>query len=196
MKPYDSNVTRIRKALGIARKNWKKWIDVFRHNSPISTNPLLAQQKMFASFCKEYSVHRTIRGGKQNDFRRTLQESPGFRKAISAGCGRELDRIEGVLRKDFGTRNGRNHMIPVFSKVAAFLRPDRFVEWDRYAKNGLYRVLGPNASLRFKTYAEYLAAFDHAWRGRPGKFQAYADRATSPHRGAVEREPRFQRRGF
>ena len=84
-------------------------------------------------------------------------------------------------------------MISVLSKVAAFIRPDRFVAWDGYAKKGVNIVLGRTASAPFDSYADYLGAFDTAWNGHPGQQIRGYMRRVNPH-SALEREPRFLRR--
>jgi hypothetical protein len=194
MKPHVVNDALIKKSIRVARKNWNEWRDVFEHSGPISSNPLLSCQDKFALFCKDYSVHRTIRGGKQNKFRSALQKSPQFKAAIRAGTGQALGKIENKLRLRFGTKSGRNHMISVFSKVAAFLRPERFVAWDRFARKGLIRVLGPaRKSYPLNTYSEYLAAFNHVWEGQLGKRIKEHLKGVA-RRGEVESQSRFQRR--
>jgi hypothetical protein len=152
-------------SIKVARKNWNKWRDVFEHDGPISTSPLLADQIRFSSFCKEYSVSRTIRQGTQNQFRIALVESRQFAEAIQVDDGKALDILEKDLRRDFGTHGGARHIVSVLSKVAAFVRPERFVAWDIYAKQGVNIVLGKRASSHFNAYSDYLAAFDQAWNG-------------------------------
>jgi hypothetical protein len=142
---------------------------VFEYNKGVPTNPLLANPKKFDTFCAEYSVGRTIRKGTRHSFRLELSTSRQFSNAIQDGTGRSLDKLEVRLRKRFDTHEGTRCMISVLSKVAAFVRPERFVAWDRYAKKGLNIVLGRSASAPFYSYAEYLAAFDAAWDGGLGQ---------------------------
>jgi hypothetical protein len=71
----------IPKSSDIARVNWEDWREVFEHDTPIQTNPLLAHQKRFSDFCQEYYVGRTIRRGKRNELRIELLEPP-FLNAI------------------------------------------------------------------------------------------------------------------
>jgi hypothetical protein len=185
--------TRIKESVQIARKNWGGWRDVFEHCGPLSTNPLLADPARFGSFCREYSVSRTIRRGTQNEFRLALLDPLQLLKAIHDDSGHALDELEGNLRRRFGTHDGTRRMVSVLSKVAAFVRPERFVAWDRYARKGTNIVLGRGASSPFKTYADYLAAFDQAWNCQPGQeIRDYLIRV-GPH-DAVESEPRFLRR--
>jgi len=67
------------------------------------------------------------------------------------------------------------------------------VAWDRYAKRGLGVVLGDGAPSQFRTYAEYLKAFDQVWDGQEGqRIRNYL--AGVDMNSAVESEPRFQRR--
>lgn len=193
VEPYILRDALIMELIQVARENWQGWRDVFEHGGPISTSPLLADPARFASFCREYSVSRTIRRGAQNEFRLALLEQPQFGEAVQDDTGHALDKLESDLRLHFGTYKGTRRMVSVLSKVAAFVRPDRFVAWDRYAKKGVNVVLGRGASSPFDTYAEYLTAFDQAWNGQPG--QQIRDYMTSfGTQRAVESEPRFLRR--
>ena len=130
-----------RSSLESARTNWRYWRDVFEHSGHYSDNPLFAEPgKRFAAFCKEYSVHRTIRAGTQNDFRLAMREN--ISSVINDDSGKGLDEIESQLRSKFGTHGGTRRMLSVFSKVAAFIRPERFVAWDQYARKGINISLG------------------------------------------------------
>jgi len=178
-------------SIHVARKNWSEWRVVFEHQGTIATNPLIAGEYTFASFCKEYSVSRTIRRGTQNEFRLALIDS--LSEVVNDDSGRALDRLEGELRPRFGTRGGTRGMVSVLSKVAAFVRPERFVAWDSFAKRGLNFVHGRRANFRFHSYAEYLTAFDQVWSGQAG--QQIRDYVTAnPGQSSTEREPRFLRR--
>jgi hypothetical protein len=181
----------ISSAIEVARKNWRDWRDVFEHGASIPANPLLANRSRFASFCKEYSVSRTIRKGAQNDFRVELCEPP-FSEAMRDDSGQALGEFEANLRTRFGTHGGRNRMISVLSKVAAFVRPERFAAWDNYAKRGVNLTQGRPASFQFATYADYLAEFDYIWNGPIG--QEIKDYAMSEGARGLETEPRFLRR--
>lgn len=175
----------------VARQNWKAWRVVFEHRGTIATNPLLGDAKRFSSFCKEYSVARTLRRGTQNEFRLSLIES--LSELIRDDSGRALDKLEAELRPRFGTHGGTRRIVSVLSKVAAFVRPERFVAWDSYGKKGVNIVLGRSANFPFHSYAEYLTAFDQVWNGQRG--QQIRDFATTDRaRISIEREPRFLRR--
>lgn len=193
MEPYVLQDTLILESICIARANWNEWSDVFEHRGPMSTNPLLADRARFASFCKDYSVSRTIRRGTQNEFRLSLMEPPQFEDAIHDDAGHALDQLESDLRRRFGTHEGTRRMVSVLSKVAAFVRPERFVAWDSYAKRGVNIVLGRGVSSPFADYADYLAAIDQAWNDHLGhQIEDYLTRSGT--NGAVESEPRFLRR--
>lgn len=156
----------ISKSVQVARTNWADWRDVYEHTGPIRDNPLVADAGKFAKFCREYSVGRTIRHGTRNELRVTLSE-PQFSEVIQDDTGHAIDKLEIECRLRFGTRNGARRVTSVLSKVAAFVKPERFVAWDKYARKGLGAVMGSSAP--FQTYAEYLAAFDSAWNGPPGQ---------------------------
>jgi hypothetical protein len=164
-RPKKSEIARSAKT---ARANWRGWRDVFEHSGPISTNPLLSRPDRFAAFCKEYSVHRTIKKGTRDEFRLQLKDSPQFEKAIHDRTGQKLVTLEKQLRKNFGTLEGKRGMVSVLSKVAAFVRPERFVAWDKYGKRGVNRVLGRGVSVSFATYSDYLKEINQIWENWSG----------------------------
>ena len=194
LKPYPLEDRLMAEMLKTARKNWNDWQTVFEHGVPIDNNPLLADERKFRSFLREYSVNRTIGEGKHDEFRRELQNSLSFKEAIDDDSGVSLDTLEPHLRRRFGSKQGKNRLISVLSKVAAFVRPERFVAWDRFARRGLNIVLGRGVSSPFDTYCDYLKDFDTAWNGQWGQgIKHYMVRNTER---ALETEPRFQRRVF
>lgn len=181
----------IGEASRIAHKNWDDWHDVFEHGNPIHTNPLLAEPgDRFSAFLREYSVTRTIRSGTHDAFRIRLRE-PQFSEVMRDDSGRAFDKFESHLRESFGTHEPKRRIISVLSKVAAFVKPERFVAWDQYARKGLNIVLHRESS-RFVDYADYLAAFEQAWDGSPG--QNIREYIARNGESVVETEPRFQRR--
>jgi hypothetical protein len=194
--PDDAEVSRLKdnqisKSIETAQKNWSDWRDVFEHG--MSDNPLLADPARFAAFLTEYSVRRTIRAGTHEQFRQALAAKSGqFLEAVQDDTGQTLDKLEESLRHKFGTHGGRNRIISVLSKVAAFIRPERFVAWDSYAKRGVNIVMGRTASAHFDTYADYLTMFDKAWEGQPG--QEIRTFVRDNIAGALETQPRFLRR--
>jgi hypothetical protein len=176
-----------------ARQNWEHWRDSFEHAGPISQIPVLADGARFRSFLADYYVGRTIRKGKHDEFRRELVNSGKFEAAICDESGQSLDRLEAELRPRFGSKDGKNRLTSVLSKLAAFIRPERFVAWDRFAKKGLNIVQGRSASFQFRTYSDYLSAFDAAWKGQPGmEIRDYVTKVDVQSK--LEREARFQRR--
>jgi len=182
-----------------ARGNWDKWRDVFEHGTPVGTNPLLADPARFGAFCKEYSVGRTIREGTRNDFRVELCQ-PLFSDAIRDDTGKAIDAFEERMRTRFGTIRRRvgahdgtpGRVISVLSKVAAFVRPERFVAWDTFAKRGVNLVQSYAPSRQFGNYARYLEGFDKVWNGEIG--QQVRDYAIRTGAHGLEVEPRFLRR--
>jgi len=182
----------LRSSVEIARTNWRHWTDVFEHAGSVSTNPLFANPGVrFASFCKEYSVHRTIRAGKQNEFRLTLVNL--FPVAITDDSGESLDDLERQVRPRFGTHDGTRRMISVVSKVAAFLRPERFVAWDRFARKGLNKISKRRPNAEFENYADYLRCFDRVWNAG---LRERINRFIIKHgvKKPIERSDCFQRR--
>lgn len=183
----------VEQAVRIARTvTWDNWRDVFEHTGPLSTNPILADDLRFRSFCANWRVARTIRRGHHDELRRFLADSPRFAAAVEDDTGRKLDQLEANLRLRFGTYDGTRPMISVFSKVASFLKPAVFVAWDQHAKRGLNRALGRSASAHFDSYSQYLADFNTVWDGSLGnEIREATERAIGEPLG---REPRFQRR--
>jgi hypothetical protein len=106
--------------------------------------------------------------------------------------GNALDRLESALRVHFGTRGGKRGVISALSKIATFVRPDRFTAWDEYARTGLNIALGHPQSRSFSNYAHYIGDFNAVWSGPIGeKIRSITERvAESP----VEKDLRFRRR--
>lgn len=180
----------IEKSLNVARKTWKEWRDVFEHFGGIDSNPILNDYDKFKKFCHEYSVNRTIRKGTHKQLCDELRNSPLFAEAIRDDSGKFLDRLEVKLREKYGTQNGKR-VLSILSKVAAFVRPERFVAYDQYAKKGIMKVLSlPNNSLN--SYAKYLLAFDTIWSQELGN--KIKELSSQDGMEIVEKEPRFQRR--
>lgn len=182
----------IQSSLKTARRNWNNWRNVYEYAGSVRTNPLLSEPgRRFAQFCKEYSVHRTIRAGTQNEFRLTLIEM--LPAAIRDDSGQTLDQLECRVRPSFGTHNGTRRMISVISKVAAFVRPEKFVAWDRYAKKGLNVVFGRTPNASFESYADYLQTFGEVWSGELGdRIRRYMRKLGA--KSTIEKEAQFQRR--
>jgi hypothetical protein len=176
-------------SVNTARRNWNDWRDIFEHPGSVADNPLLADQGRFAHFLREYSVRRTIRAGTHEQLRLKLAKSENV---FRYDTGDAIDNLERNLRDHFGTHDGRNRLISALSKVAAFIRPERFVACNSYAKKGLNIVRGRAASRKFDTHADYLAPFDEAWNGELG--QEIRDHMKNDVQSKAEGEPRFQRR--
>src|ERR1039457_3955625 len=137
MNALSPDAVVVGKAIESARRVlWGEYRDVFEYQGPIGANPVLADERRFMRFCVRWGVSRTIRKGTHDRLRRWLQDSSGFVDAIRDDTGQRLGRLEAALRTEFAGRSGGS-LISMVSKVAAFLRPDRFVAWDRFARRGL-----------------------------------------------------------
>jgi hypothetical protein len=181
----------IRRSVKIARKNWDDWKCVFEHTGALQDNPLLANPDLFREFLRRYYVGRTIRKANHEAFRLKLSKSKYLVKVIADDSGKQLDHFETRLRAQYGTHQGRNRITSVLSKVAAFLRPECFVAWDRYAKKGLKVVRKAGQSSNFDTYSEYLKAFKETYEGPTGQaINTYINNMAVKR--ACENEPRFQ----
>ena len=142
----------------IAKANWQNWINVFEHQGAIEQNPLLTSSEIFKKFLGEYNVHRTIRAGKSDEFRKVFN-SVDLRLAekLNDSSGRCIDELEDLLRWDFGTMNGKRGIKSVISKIAAFLCPEKFVAWDKFARKGIACVRYSKSTHTYNAYADYLA---------------------------------------
>jgi hypothetical protein len=159
-KPFGSYIDS--KSVKIALGNWEDWRLVFEYKSKPGGNPLLESRILFWGFCREYSVHRTIRRGTHNKFRQRLARD--IQDVIRDKTGSALDRYEKKVRPSFGTRKGTRKMISVLSKVSAFVSPESFIAWDRYSRGGLNIALGRAKSRPFDNYSSYLADVDQVWK--------------------------------
>jgi len=156
-----------RRSVAIALGNWKAWRDVYEHDGKPQNNHVLTCPDRFKTFCKEYRVHRTIKRGTSDGFREYLARS--IQKVVQDGTGQALDEFEKGSRRKYGTYHGRRRMISVVSKVAAFVKPVRFVAWDQYSRAGLNIVRGRAKSTPFENYADYLKAINRVWKDRAEK---------------------------
>lgn len=135
---------------------------------------------------------RTIRARTHDEFRLTLGSSAEFAGALDDPTGSELGRLECELRVRFGTRGGTRGLVSVVSKLATFIRPERFTAWDQFAQRGLNVALGRSKSRWFPDYAAYLTDFNELWKRPLG--QRICEITEQAGRAALETEPRFQRR--
>jgi hypothetical protein len=191
--PLTPNDEEIERAIRDAREiTWHDWRDAFEHNGPIRTNPILADVRRFNSFCVKWGVGRTIRKGTRDDFRCFLRDASQFAEAIGDDTGSKLAELEQSLRSRFGTSDGTSGILSALSKAAAFVKPERFVAWDQYARRGLNMVLMRPLNKPFESYVEYLADFDRVWEGSHG--ERIREMTSQAPKQALETEPRFQRR--
>jgi hypothetical protein len=184
----------IPKDVHLAKRNWEDWISVFEHAGAAEENPLLAFPGVFNKFLAEYSVHRTIRAGTSNEFRKALS-SGGTRLAykLSDSSGKAIDEMEEMLRCDFGTQGGRRGMRSVISKIAAFLAPANFIAWDKFARKGIIVLRGRRATHAYQTYAEYLDDVNHVLNYEMKDALISACKGNYPTQYSSENN-RFQRR--
>ena len=182
-----------RECVEIAMGNWQDWQEVYEHKAKPQDNPVLAKPSRFKRFYMEYSVHRTIRKGRHNDFRKHLAK--WIHKVIADDTGHTLDKFEKSCRRRFGTFDGKRKMISVISKVAAFVRPERFIAWDESARAGVNLGLGQAKSAQFESYACYLAGVDRVWEEYAEELIKAEVRKYKPAKPLLMREA-FLRRVF
>lgn len=138
-RALDSLTLKVKRAdILIPAHNWRAWQQVFEHHPP-ETTPLLKNPDTFRAFIDEYSVGRTIRKGTIDKLRETLAEVRTL-AFLSDPSGKALDETDIRLRRRFGTMDGRRGLRSLLSKVAAFLKPNTFIAFDKYALVGVRRV--------------------------------------------------------
>lgn len=76
---------------------------------------------------------------------------------LNDSSGRCIDELEYLLRWDFGTMDGKRGMKSVISKIAAFLCPEKFVVWDKFARKGVACVRYSKLTHAYNEYSDYLA---------------------------------------
>ena len=147
-------MTIVQRDFDLACSNWWAWRDVFEHRGRPTASPLF-EPRRFSRFLDEYNVRRTVREDGHEPLRELLL-SPGFPLVdVLADCsGAALEQEEAKLRK-FGSKD-QSSVLSLFSKVAAFLAPDRFTAWDTYGRKGLNIVLGRAPTKVFSGYVAYL----------------------------------------
>jgi len=112
----------------------------------------------FSWFVGAWNVARNIKAGRKQLVREYLNSE--LRRALSlAGC---VDAAALHIKQQGWSSRG---CLPVslVSKIAFFLRPDRFVPLDRFSVRGLNLLHASNGerSVNRESYLAYLAAFDH-----------------------------------
>jgi hypothetical protein len=191
----------ISKQIKAARNHWADNRDIYEHDiSDLKSNPLFGE-KRFASFLHGSADERNIKKGRHDELRKALVA--GLTKALQDDSGNAIDNLEGDLRRRFSSHKPPQRVISIVSEIAAFLRPKRFVVWDRFAIRGLNRTLGRGASNRYKNYKSYLADFELAWTGEPGEqVREYINSNSREIKGdmksdrlpnGLEKKPKFQR---
>ncbi len=184
----------MQKDIDRAKRNWKDWISVFEHKGPIEKNPLLAFPGVFNKFLGEYSVHRTIRAGTSDEFRKALSSGDvGLADKLSDSSGKGIDELEEMLRWDFGTMGGKRGMRSLISKIAAFLAPANFIAWDKFARKSITRMRGRRTTHTYQTYAEYLSDVNLLVNGEMKDALISACQGNYPTQYSSENN-RFQRR--
>jgi hypothetical protein len=147
-------------SLYYAASNWNDWKDDYE-SGMLEQIPVLASDERFKRFCTEYKVHRTIKKNTGQKFRKELQSA--IREIVSDESGKRIDSFEKNNRRLFSSLGAHARMISVISKVAAFARPETFLAWDRYARDGVKIGVRQATSCDFLTYSEYLGKANDLW---------------------------------
>jgi hypothetical protein len=149
-----------------AKKNWLDWQHAFEFTGDKASNPVLADKDCFNKFVKEYHVGRTIRKGTREAFRQRIQHEIS---SFQPGTGAAIDALDQKLRKEFGTCGGARGQRSLLSKIAAFLAPETFIAWDKYACRGLCIVLDKTIDRPSNSYQKYLEKLNTVLEGPIGR---------------------------
>ncbi len=130
-------------------------------------------EEWFNWFVGAWNVARSIRNGRKPLVRKYFDHD--FREALSLeDCTKCVDTAALHIQRQGWSSRG---CLPVslVSKVAFFLRPERFVPLDRFSLHGLSLLCGDNASgeLNRNSYEAYLRRFDE----QCGRFESQLNAA-------------------
>ncbi len=121
------------------------------------------ESEWFDKFVASWNVARTITKDRRADVLGYLNGT--FRHAVARNQdGSAVDDAANAIAKKKWTPNA-NEPLSLVSKVAFFLRPDRFVPVDRWARAGIKLFTPPGQAPADKTYKAYLTAFDKVYDG-------------------------------
>ena len=119
----------------IAALNWKNWRDCFEAGGKMLPERLLEDSDRFQEFIQEYGLWRYASAENRMRLRRWMTEEDRVGRLIAEKDGSGVDCLVQEM-KDNGFTGERSFL----SKIAAFARPDVFIAYDRYAKEGLFEL--------------------------------------------------------
>ena len=155
-----------------AGANWMQWLADFTFVGEPQCLPVLRDENRFATFCKEYRPLNRVKLETCEEMRQRLLGATEFREAVADDSGAGIDSLARRLKDEFDLRGGPRSFV---SKLAAFARPSCFVAWDRFARDGVARVLYARQRSAHTHYRCFLNDFNELWNnpdlGR--EFRAY-----------------------
>src|SRR5690606_16828079 len=129
----------------------------YTHTGKPEDNPVLRCNDRFLKFCSSYYLLRyadIAKGVKKNDATRLKVRDEVVIYIKSLGACKQFDVDACASRMASLKLPNVGHEVSLSSKVAAFLWPDKYIAYDRWAKDGVRNILlSPN--LGMDTYAKY-----------------------------------------
>ena len=133
--------------------NWESYYHTVFRKWKLKTAATLLESDyaLFYDFAKQYSVIRTVTGGKVvlDQLLRTLVDEP-FLSEVTQGTVEVIDGYADVLSHE------ENKLTSLLSKFATLVNPSDFTMYDGLAKVGLARLLyGQDSSRKHREYSTF-----------------------------------------
>lgn len=142
------------KALHYAEANWSNWRLCWTHQGDWRSHPILATQVWFGCFVWEYGLGRTFTRTDAAKIRKLIRESESFKNAVEKGCADSLQAaVSEIMPLKQNGKERRNTSL--ITKVAAFVRPEKFIAWDTYASAGLRKLKGKRTHVFGDSISKY-----------------------------------------
>ena len=169
---------RIEFAFWTAGSNWLMWRADFEFPGPHERMPVLADQERFSSFITEYRLLQGQTSERREELRQRLLGAFDFREMTKQDDGNGIDTMAHRLSEEFP---GLGVQRSFLSKLAAFARPECFIAWDQFAREGVANLTEGPAHGKYATYSDYLAAINTAWEGEHGhRIRKFVDKKRTP----------------
>ena len=177
----EMDADQIDDAILLAASNWVEWRRDWDHSGDPTAIPILADERScdtknsyarYRAFLKQYGVLRGVSQDARDTLREKLCGSQRFRRALQDASGKTIDSlIREFSSLPTSNKTGRQvigRQVAFVSKLAAFARPDTFMAFDQYAREGLALIAKQirkefGAKDSFDTYSKYLKAVNVVW---------------------------------
>jgi len=174
-------------ALWEAGSNWRLWRSDYECGDAPERMPVLANADRFLKFIHSYGLMRYRTQQQCEEFRQALHTGSDLRQAvIRNGAG-----IDGLARCFNKRYSWLDIELSLFSKLAAFARPESFIAWDQFARRGVATLAGGPTNGKYRDYSSYLADVDLLWSNGAGdSIKAFLSGKTLPTARSDDAFPR------